>query len=430
MRGPSYDVVTRVFKALMKKKVLIPSSAFLSPQSGHSLGCSFKASEGHLFFLEKSFFFVKKPPMHIRHAAITSVEIDRMSSANKRFGMKVTTNEHKANEYTFTNISRDEFDRVVTFLHDKGIHLITNGEEAQAGVGDGGGAGGRRRGGGGAGGVGDEDDPYLNRIKADAEEEDAEEGGEGGRARAGEDSDSDNDEDFTVDSGDDDDDASGGSSSDEEEPLESEVDESNDDDQPKRPQRSAAAAAGGGKKKTAAKKKSSGQQAGKGGKGRKGRVAADASDSASAASVEGSARGGGGAGKKKGVLSGYLLYSKERRPVLMKEQPRLEFGDLTRLIAAEWKERSEEEKVDYSRRAAQLNAARDEEALGSRAEGEEGKERGVKRKRDGQSSQQPQPARADEEMKGEEEEKSSGAAGKAEVMDLVKDEEEGEGGGV
>ena len=63
MKGPSHDVVTRVFKALTKKKVLVPGRSFLSAQSGASIQCSYKANEGHLFFLEKSFFFLKKPPM-------------------------------------------------------------------------------------------------------------------------------------------------------------------------------------------------------------------------------------------------------------------------------------------------------------------------------------------------------------------------------
>ena len=388
MRGPSHDVVTRVFKALMRKKVLIPSSAFNSPQSGHCVQASYKANEGHLFMLEKSFFFVKKPPMHLRHASITSIEFDRMSSANKRFGMRVTTNEHKANEYTFTNIARDEFDRILAFLRDKGLHLITNGEDGGAG-GEGGSSSRRRA----AAGAGDEDDPYLNRIRADAEEAEGVEGGEGGGRRGGEDSDSDNDEDFTVAS---DDDASDDSADEEDDdPLDSEVDESDLDDSARR------------RGKSARSKK-------------KARAAMD--DGSSGDASDGGAKRAAGSkvakAAGKGRLTGYLLYSKEHRPQLVKDNPALDFGAVTQLIGAQWKEETAEVQAEFKRRAAQLNEGTEE---GATQPADGAKERGLKRKKPEPSNRAAGAEKGDQEMK-EEAKDGAGQQADDDVMEVVKEE--------
>ena len=352
MKGPSHDVVTRVFKALMKKKVLIPGHSFVASHGGSSIQCSYKANEGHLFFLEKSFFFLKKPPMHIRHASITSVEFDRMSSANKRFGMKVSVNDQKATDLVFTNIARDEFDRVFTFMQEKGIHVITNGEEAQA---DGAAAGGSRRR-AGAAAADDADDPYLNRIRADAEDE----ADDGEAKRGGEESDSDNDEDFTVSSAEDDDD---GSASEEDEELESEVDEDMGDSK-----------AGKAKAKPAAKGKGKG-------KAKRGKSKDDSGSAASDNDGDDERPA-----KKKKALSGYNLFSRERRPVLQKDNPSATFGELTTLVAAEWKKESEAMKAEYAQRAAAINRG---DAAAAQPE------RGTKRKRPEPSDRQVK----DEEMK-------------------------------
>lgn len=181
MKGPSHDVVTRVFKALSNKKVLIAGQSFQATNTGAAIQCSYKANEGHLFFLEKSFFFLKKPPMHIRHASIASIEFDRLSSANKRFGMKFITNEAKQNEFVFTNISRDEFERVFQFFKEKNLPVISNGAD------DGNNQQRTEK-------SDFADDPYMKRMEQEGEQA---EGGQGG-----DESDSENDEDFTVDSGD------------------------------------------------------------------------------------------------------------------------------------------------------------------------------------------------------------------------------------
>ena len=382
MKGPSYDVVTRVFKACSKKKVLVPGRSFVSSQGSACIQASFKANDGHLFFLEKSFFFLKKPPMHIRHAAITSIEFDRLGAANKRFGMKMATSDSKQGEYTFTNIAKDEFDRVVSFMQSKGIHCITTGGEdmQQSQAVQQAAAAGRRR---AAAAAADDfsEDPYMKRLDAAAEEEDAE-GADGQARQAGADeSDSENDEDFTVGSGESDGSASGsGDSSDS--GIESEVSESDDES-------------------AQARKKKSGKAGGKAKRGKKGAaVAADGSDDGGSEEESKSARpkkkaaagakksDKAAAGKAKAAAAhdgptGYQLYAKQNRPLLMIDTPTASFGDISKKLGNKWRAESDDVRAEFDRKASEarkeLQAKR--EAAGEKGGDTGGDNRGLKRKK-------------------------------------------------
>lgn len=50
--------------------------------------------------------------------------------------------------------------------------------------------------------------------------------------------------------------------------------------------------------------------------------------------------------------SGYIFYGKKRRPEIKEEDPDMAFGDITKMIAAEWKELSDKEKKPYLAQAA------------------------------------------------------------------------------
>ena len=348
MKGPSYDVVTRVFKACSKKKVLVPGRSFVSSQGSAAVQCSYKANDGHLFFLEKSFFFLKKPPMHIRHAAITSIEFDRLGAANKRFGMKISTSDVKQGEFTFTNIAKDEFDRVVSFMQSKGIHCITTGGEdmqASQAVKQAAAAGRRRA----AAAAADDfsEDPYMKRLDAAAEEEDADAVDGQPRAQGGDESDSENDEDFTVGSGESD----SGSEVSSEDELESEVDESDDEARKK------------GKQKAGKKKKGKADDSGSEAEGGEERKKAKTKKTAkSAAAVSGP--------------TGYQLYAKQNRPLLLIDTPKASFGDISKRIGAKWKAESDEVRAQFEHKAGQ---ARKE--LSDKQQTEAADNRGVKRKK-------------------------------------------------
>eukprot|EP01006_Ploeotia_vitrea_P053291 TRINITY_DN67774_c10_g1_i1.p1 TRINITY_DN67774_c10_g1~~TRINITY_DN67774_c10_g1_i1.p1 ORF type:complete len:419 (+),score=219.08 TRINITY_DN67774_c10_g1_i1:51-1259(+) len=65
MEGPLYDIFTRVLKALTSQKVVVPGQSFQSHQGLSCVRCSLRADEGYLYMLERSFFFIKKPPTWI-----------------------------------------------------------------------------------------------------------------------------------------------------------------------------------------------------------------------------------------------------------------------------------------------------------------------------------------------------------------------------
>jgi structure-specific recognition protein 1 len=175
MKGPIYDVVTRVFKAITGKKVLVPGVGFTSKNGSAAVRCAFKANDGHLFLLEKSFFFLHKPPIYIRHQTINTIEFDRVGSGsasmNKTFDLKITS---EGQEYVFTGMNRDEYDRLFAFLKTKNLNLLTSGEE--------------NRGDRAAGkGINYDEDSYMRRMDE-----------EGQDTRGGEDFNSSEDEDYAA----------------------------------------------------------------------------------------------------------------------------------------------------------------------------------------------------------------------------------------
>lgn len=66
MQDLSHDVFTQILKGLSGAKVTRPGK-FRSSQDGYSVRASLKAEEGTLYPLEKSFFFLPKPPTLILH---------------------------------------------------------------------------------------------------------------------------------------------------------------------------------------------------------------------------------------------------------------------------------------------------------------------------------------------------------------------------
>ena len=67
--------------------------SFRSRSKSLAVHCSFKASEGYLYPLEKGFVFVHKPPMHIRFDEVLSVGFDRVEKvrgeASRSFDLNV-----------------------------------------------------------------------------------------------------------------------------------------------------------------------------------------------------------------------------------------------------------------------------------------------------------------------------------------------------
>lgn len=69
MDGFAYDVISKIFRAITKKKVIV-SGTFKSKNAATSVKCSLKANDGYLYPLESSFFFIRKPPTYISMTTI------------------------------------------------------------------------------------------------------------------------------------------------------------------------------------------------------------------------------------------------------------------------------------------------------------------------------------------------------------------------
>uniref|UniRef100_A0A8D3BC77 FACT complex subunit SSRP1 n=1 Tax=Scophthalmus maximus TaxID=52904 RepID=A0A8D3BC77_SCOMX len=72
MSGSLYEMVSRVMKALVNRKITVPGN-FQGHSGAQCITCSYKASSGLLYPLERGFIYVHKPPVHLRFEEISCV---------------------------------------------------------------------------------------------------------------------------------------------------------------------------------------------------------------------------------------------------------------------------------------------------------------------------------------------------------------------
>lgn len=93
---------------------------------GFCVRCLYKADEGYLYPLERSFFYVQKPPLLITHNEIDSVEFQRqghdvVTVSNKTFDIYIRTT--LGLEHQFRGIERDEWKNIFQYLKEKQIKI-------------------------------------------------------------------------------------------------------------------------------------------------------------------------------------------------------------------------------------------------------------------------------------------------------------------
>ncbi|KAG5634401.1 hypothetical protein H0H81_002112 [Sphagnurus paluster] len=122
---PTFEVVSGVFRALAKKKI-IGSGSFQSRDGHPGIKANLKATQGDLFLLEKYIFFVSKQPSLIEIADVHQVIFSRVgasmgAAAARTFDLKIVT--RSGPEHNFTSINKEDHEPVETYLKDKKIKV-------------------------------------------------------------------------------------------------------------------------------------------------------------------------------------------------------------------------------------------------------------------------------------------------------------------
>ncbi|KAL4941931.1 hypothetical protein BDV06DRAFT_193443 [Aspergillus oleicola] len=122
---PIHQVITKIFRGLSGKKVIMPSKDFVSHHGHSGVKCSIKANEGLLYFLDKSLIFVPKPATYIQIENVAVVTMSRVGgaiSASRTFDITVSLKAGMG-EHQFSNINREEQQPLEEFFKAKNIRI-------------------------------------------------------------------------------------------------------------------------------------------------------------------------------------------------------------------------------------------------------------------------------------------------------------------
>ena len=287
--GPSGDVFVRLLKAVGGCK-LTRQGTFTAADGGHAVKAANKAEVGHLFPLEKSFFYLPKPSTLLHYADVESVEFERHSgphAAATQRTFDVAVSMRAGATHTFHGIPKSEFQNLVNFLTAKHLKIsnVDANARADALIDD------------------DEEDHHAQRLRSEVDED-----GHGG-------SDSEEDEDFAAGSESD----SGGEPTDESE-SDSDGDDGGDGSDDEAP---------AAKKAKKAQKTKTAQKAKKA--------------PAKKAKKDPNA--------PKRPLSSYMIFAGEARASVVAENPGASIGEVGKALGARWKAFSAEEKAPFEAKA-------------------------------------------------------------------------------
>ncbi|XP_077464989.1 FACT complex subunit SSRP1a [Stigmatopora argus] len=125
MSGSLYELVSRVMKALVNRKITVPGN-FQGHSGAQCITCSYKASSGLLYPLERGFIYVHKPPVHLRFEEISCVNFARGTTTTTRsFDFEIETKQ--GNQYTFSSIEREEYGKLFDFVNAKKLNIKNRG---------------------------------------------------------------------------------------------------------------------------------------------------------------------------------------------------------------------------------------------------------------------------------------------------------------
>eukprot|EP00922_Rhytidocystis_sp_ex-Travisia-forbesii_P063382 GHVS01094304.1.p1 GENE.GHVS01094304.1~~GHVS01094304.1.p1 ORF type:complete len:522 (+),score=77.72 GHVS01094304.1:31-1566(+) len=122
LTGKLYDVLPRLFKALVGKSIIVPGD-FKSTHDQAGVRCSCRAQDGHLYPLGRSFLYIIKPVIFIKYDDVVNVEFSRTSANDTTRYFEFRVSCKGGTEYDFTSIDRNEYQPLVDFLKKKGIRI-------------------------------------------------------------------------------------------------------------------------------------------------------------------------------------------------------------------------------------------------------------------------------------------------------------------
>uniref|UniRef100_A0A7S4HR37 HMG box domain-containing protein n=1 Tax=Odontella aurita TaxID=265563 RepID=A0A7S4HR37_9STRA len=128
MYGALSNLVAKTFKIIAKKKVFIPGK-FANANQQPCVKCALRASEGHLYPLEKQFIFIHKPTVLVRFDDVESVEFQRYAGgqgSTRNFDLCVSlinSGDSSTKEYIFSGIDRSDYTGLYNFLSGKKIKI-------------------------------------------------------------------------------------------------------------------------------------------------------------------------------------------------------------------------------------------------------------------------------------------------------------------
>ncbi|XP_055034233.2 FACT complex subunit SSRP1a [Misgurnus anguillicaudatus] len=124
MSGPLYEIVSRVMKALVNRKITVPGN-FQGHSGSQCITCAYKASSGLLYPLERGFIYVHKPPVYLRFEEISCVNFARGTTTTRSFDFEIETKQN--NQYIFSNIEREEYGKLFDFVNAKKLNIKNRG---------------------------------------------------------------------------------------------------------------------------------------------------------------------------------------------------------------------------------------------------------------------------------------------------------------
>lgn len=125
LSGPVYEVLGKIMKALINRKLTGPGS-FVGHSGTAAIGCSYKATAGYLYPLERGFIYVHKPPMHIRFEEIASVNFARSGGSTRSFDFEIELKSSVV--HTFSSIEKEEYTTLFNYITNKKIHVKNTGK--------------------------------------------------------------------------------------------------------------------------------------------------------------------------------------------------------------------------------------------------------------------------------------------------------------